>query len=87
MFGNNRGTKTAVAATATSAYHGSDMVCAGYSSGGVDTCRGDSSGPLLIGGVLAGITSRGNGCAEAGPPGVCTRLTAFSSPVSAQVGS
>ncbi|MFI1167730.1 S1 family peptidase [Streptomyces sp. NPDC020801] len=65
----------------------SDMVCAGYSSGGVDTCQGDSGGPLLIGGVLAGITSWGNGCAEAGYPGVYTRLTTFSSLVTAQVDS
>ncbi|MGW1256190.1 S1 family peptidase [Streptomyces sp. NPDC002513] len=65
----------------------SDMVCAGYPSGGVDTCQGDSGGPLLIGGVLAGITSWGNGCAEAGYPGVYTRLTTFSSLVTAQVNS
>ncbi|MFJ5530536.1 S1 family peptidase [Streptomyces sp. NPDC093261] len=65
----------------------SDMVCAGYASGGVDTCQGDSGGPLLIGGVLAGITSWGNGCAEAGYPGIYTRLTTFSSLVTAQVTS
>ncbi|GAA2729153.1 serine protease [Streptomyces nogalater] len=65
----------------------SDMVCAGYSSGGVDTCQGDSGGPLLIGGVLAGITSWGEGCAEAGYPGVYTRLTTFSNQVTAQVNS
>ncbi|MGX1273125.1 S1 family peptidase [Streptomyces phaeoluteigriseus] len=65
----------------------SDMVCAGYTSGGVDTCQGDSGGPLLIGGVLAGITSWGEGCAEAGHPGVYTRLTAFSGLVTAQVNS
>lgn len=65
----------------------SDMVCAGYSSGGVDTCQGDSGGPLLIGGVLAGITSWGQGCAEAGYPGVYTRLTTFSDLVTAQVNS
>ncbi|MFI6494160.1 S1 family peptidase [Streptomyces sp. NPDC050564] len=64
-----------------------DMVCAGYTSGGVDTCQGDSGGPLLIGGVLAGITSWGEGCAEAGYPGVYTRLTTFSSLVTAQVNS
>ncbi|MBY8340625.1 serine protease [Streptomyces spinosirectus] len=65
----------------------SDMVCAGYSSGGVDTCQGDSGGPLLIGGVLAGITSWGEGCAEAGYPGVYTRLTTFSDLVAEQIGS
>ncbi|WP_318200612.1 serine protease [Streptomyces sp. SCL15-4] len=65
----------------------SDMVCAGYTSGGVDTCQGDSGGPLLIGGVLAGITSWGEGCAEAGYPGVYTRLTTFSDLVTAQVNS
>ncbi|MFJ1604661.1 S1 family peptidase [Streptomyces sp. NPDC088253] len=65
----------------------SDMVCAGYTSGGVDTCQGDSGGPLLIGGVLAGITSWGNGCAEAGYPGVYTRLTTFSNLVKTQINS
>ncbi|MEV0170145.1 serine protease [Streptomyces sp. NPDC050803] len=65
----------------------SDMVCAGYTSGGVDTCQGDSGGPLLVGGVLAGITSWGEGCALAGYPGVYTRLTTFSSLVTAQVNS
>ncbi|MGQ4420908.1 trypsin-like serine protease [Streptomyces sp. SAS_269] len=68
-------------------YVKSDMVCAGYTSGGVDTCQGDSGGPLLIGGVLAGITSWGEGCAEAGYPGVYTRLTTFSDLVTAQVDS
>ncbi|MFD8734486.1 S1 family peptidase [Streptomyces sp. NPDC059618] len=68
-------------------YVASDMVCAGYTAGGVDTCQGDSGGPLLIGGVLAGITSWGEGCAEAGYPGVYTRLTTFSSLVTDQVNS
>ena len=68
-------------------YVKSDMVCAGYTSGGVDTCQGDSGGPLLVGGVLAGITSWGEGCAEAGYPGVYTRLTTFSDLVTAQVDS
>lgn len=64
-----------------------DMVCAGYTQGGVDTCQGDSGGPLIIGGKPAGITSWGEGCAQAGYRGVHTRLTTFSSLVSAQVDS
>ena len=45
------------------------MVCAGLQSGGVDTCSGDSGGPLQAPrrrGVyrLVGITGWGDGCAE-----------------------
>lgn len=55
------------------------MVCAGFQSGGVDTCAGDSGGPLEApipsGGYrLVGITSWGNGCAEPGFPGIYTRV-------------
>jgi secreted trypsin-like serine protease len=54
------------------------MVCAGYPQGGTDTCNGDSGGPLLApvrsGFRLAGATSFGDGCAQAGKPGVYARL-------------
>jgi secreted trypsin-like serine protease len=57
------------------------MLCAGYPQGGTDTCQGDSGGPLLtpLGRgrlLLVGATSFGNGCAEAGHPGVYALLAA-----------
>jgi Trypsin len=56
------------------------MVCAGFPEGGVDTCYGDSGGPLQAplgdGGYrLVGITSWGRGCAEPGYAGVWTPPT------------
>jgi secreted trypsin-like serine protease len=68
-------------------YDRSVMVCAGLPEGGVDTCSGDSGGPLIINGRLAGITSWGNGCAREGYPGVYTRLTTFSDLVTEQINS
>ncbi|XP_037907546.1 trypsin I-P1-like [Hermetia illucens] len=45
-------------------------LCAGVAQGGVDACKGDSGGPLLCNGMLAGVVSFGHGCARKGYYGV-----------------
>jgi secreted trypsin-like serine protease len=64
------------------------MLCAGGGqpggSGGPDSCYGDSGGPLVAAGaagqasptgdVLLGLVDFGNGCAQAGYPGVYVRV-------------
>ncbi|XP_068196925.1 serine protease 56 isoform X2 [Antennarius striatus] len=59
------------------------MLCAGYLSGGIDSCKGDSGGPLIYQDQMSGrfqlygITSWGDGCGNKGKPGVYTRVSAF----------
>jgi secreted trypsin-like serine protease len=57
------------------------MVCAGEEKGGKDACQGDSGGPLIVGGRLVGLVSWGTGCAEAGHPGVYTRVSSVTDAV------
>ncbi|XP_050391660.1 plasminogen [Patella vulgata] len=65
----------------------SNMICAGYKDGGVDSCKMDSGGPLQCFGnerwVVSGITSWGDagqsGCAKALRPGVYTKVSSYSS--------
>ena len=66
----------------TALFVASQMVCAGFPAGGVDSCSGDSGGPLAVrdaGGtrMLIGVVSFGNGCAQAGFPGVYAEAAAF----------
>jgi trypsin len=58
-------------------FSATSMVCAGYRQGGVDACQGDSGGPMLIGSVLVGIASWGDGCARPGKFGVYTRVASY----------
>ncbi|WP_256776650.1 MULTISPECIES: serine protease [unclassified Stenotrophomonas] len=54
------------------------VICAGKE--GIDSCQGDSGGPLLVQRrkqwTVLGVVSWGQGCAQAGYPGVYARLSA-----------
>ncbi|GBL77171.1 Serine proteinase stubble [Araneus ventricosus] len=60
----------------------SNFVCAGYTSGGQDSCEGDSGGPLMVQRedtrwVLVGTVSHGIGCADPNLPGVYMRMSSY----------
>lgn len=65
------------------------MVCAGTEVGGIDSCSGDSGGPLTIdvGGVdySIGVVSWGAGCARPNAYGVYTRTSKFNTWISSTV--
>ncbi|WP_405882979.1 serine protease [Streptomyces sp. NBC_01136] len=56
-------------------YRAGSMLCSGETAGGRDACQGDSGGPLVAKGRLIGLVSWGNGCAQAGSPGVYARVS------------
>jgi hypothetical protein len=68
------------------------MICAGYPQGGIDSCSGDSGGPLLVSSGIpglwlqTGIVSFGNDCAIPNFPGVYTRVSEFGAFLEAQIG-
>ena len=62
--------------TGTEQFDPATMICAG--DGTHDTCQGDSGGPMMVSDgsklVLVGVTSWGEGCADADFPGVYARV-------------
>ncbi|XP_063063761.1 trypsin-3 [Engraulis encrasicolus] len=54
-----------------------NMICAGYSAGGKDACKGDSGGALVCEGRVYGIVSWGEGCADPRYPGVYTAVSRY----------
>jgi Trypsin len=64
--------------TAMPGYDAQSMICAGLPAGGVDSCFGDSGGPIIVNGVETGITDWGSGfCGAAGTYGVYERLSFY----------
>jgi secreted trypsin-like serine protease len=65
------------------------MICAGDLAGGTDACIGDSGGGLVderSTPIVAGIVSFGEGCAQAGYPGIYTRVSAYADWIEATSG-
>jgi secreted trypsin-like serine protease len=64
-------------------------ICAGeLAEGGVDTCKGDSGGPMFRPDgdgkwVQVGIVSWGDGCARKNAPGVYTQVSTFADKIAA----
>ncbi|KAI6175407.1 Transmembrane protease serine 9 [Aphelenchoides bicaudatus] len=75
--------ETAVCRNASKVYSAVSQTafCAGYLSGGVDSCQGDSGGAFSCEHddihYLAGIISWGDGCAQINNPGIYTMITPY----------
>ncbi|XP_023211277.1 coagulation factor IX-like isoform X2 [Centruroides sculpturatus] len=62
-------------------YISDNMLCAGFKRGGVDSCEGDSGGPLLFKKEgrweIHGVTSFGEGCGRKGKYGIYAKVANF----------
>ncbi|XP_013197063.2 trypsin CFT-1 isoform X2 [Amyelois transitella] len=57
-----------------------NMLCSGWLDvGGRDQCQQDSGGPLFHNGVVIGVCSFGNGCADSFYPGINARVSRYTS--------
>ncbi|XP_004443949.1 PREDICTED: putative serine protease 41, partial [Ceratotherium simum simum] len=58
-----------------------DMICAGAEEGGIDSCKGDSGGPLTCEKnglwIQVGIVSGGVGCGRPNQPGIYTNVSRY----------
>jgi trypsin len=81
------GDKTCLAnkSYAADGYAAATNICAGYLNGGIDACQGDSGGPLVLNGRLLGVVSWGQGCAQAGSPGVYAEIAPAVKALRAQI--
>ncbi|XP_069044036.1 uncharacterized protein [Lepisosteus oculatus] len=69
----------------------SNMICAGLTQGGKDSCQGDGGGPLVCkqgsSWIQAGVVGFGEGCAQPSLPRVYTRVSQYKDWINEQVGS
>ena len=56
---------------------GEGYICVGTDEGGKSACKGDSGGPVVVKGQLAGIVSYGFGCNTPKVPGVYTNVAHY----------
>uniref|UniRef100_A0A668UFJ1 Peptidase S1 domain-containing protein n=1 Tax=Oreochromis aureus TaxID=47969 RepID=A0A668UFJ1_OREAU len=68
-----------------------NMICAGLSAGGKDSCQVDSGGPMVSKQngrwIQAGIVSFREGCAEPNFPGVYTSVSQYQAWINSQISS
>jgi secreted trypsin-like serine protease len=83
--------RSCAAAYPAAGFVAAEMMCAGdLRRGGVDTCEGDSGGPMVRQDgsgrwLQVGVVSWGYGCGRPGYPGVYTRVSGFTGQIGALV--